>query len=92
MTLKFLQKMESQWPMTKIKLIWDFRGPHAEKTAAHHLVHLEAYFKLEQIHHEHLGQKNITDMHSTAYVVVNEPDVRKVRDALKPHRGELFSS
>ena len=84
--------MESRWPMTKIKLIWDFRGPHAEKTAAHHVVHLEEYFQIEKISQEHLGSTVLTDMHSIAHVVVNEPDLRKVRDALKPHRGELFSN
>ena len=26
--------------LEKIKLIWDFRGPVAEKTAQHHLKHL----------------------------------------------------
>lgn len=83
--------MDSQWPMTKIKLIWDFRGPNAEKTAAHHVSHLKEYFKLEKIPHEHLGKTKLNDMHHTAHVVVNEPDLRKVRDSLRPHRGELFS-
>ncbi|WP_340203352.1 hypothetical protein [Ascidiimonas sp. W6] len=77
--------------MTKIKLIWDFRGPNAKNTAKHHLAHLEDYFKIEKIHHEHLEQKLLNDMHAIACVVVNEPDVRTVRDALKPHRGQLFS-
>ena len=29
--------------MRKLKLIWDFKGPDSEKTAAHHLIHLDEY-------------------------------------------------
>lgn len=83
--------MKSQWPMTKIKLIWDFRGPNGQKTASHHTLHLEEYFKVENIHYEHLGTQELSEMHTIAHVVVNEPDLRTVRDALKPNRGVLFS-
>ncbi|XLS30343.1 hypothetical protein ACJD0Z_05805 [Flavobacteriaceae bacterium M23B6Z8] len=77
--------------MTKIKLIWDFRGPDAANIAAHHVLHLEEYFKIEQITYEHLGTQELSEMHTIAHIVVNEPDLRKVRDALKPNRGQLFS-
>ena len=29
--------------MRKLKLIWDFRGPDALKTAEHHEIHLKEY-------------------------------------------------
>ena len=33
----------------KIKLIWDFRGPVAAKTAEHHEIHLKEYIILEKL-------------------------------------------
>ena len=35
--------------MRKIKLIWDFRGEAAAKTAEHHLIHLNEYLENEKI-------------------------------------------
>lgn len=76
--------------MRILKLIWDFRGPNALKTAAHHEVHLKEYIKLEQLPIELTGVKPINDMHSIAYLVVSENLMKPIRDALKPHRGELY--
>ena len=33
--------------MEKIKLIWDFRGPHGKNTATHHEKHLKEFFEIE---------------------------------------------
>nr|WP_047419424.1 hypothetical protein [Cellulophaga sp. Hel_I_12] len=79
--------------MTKkmIKLIWDFRGPAAHKTAEHHEIHLKEYSNAEQLIHRITGHKDLNDMHSIAYVVVDESEMIPVRDALKPHRGELYT-
>jgi hypothetical protein len=33
----------------KIKLIWDFRGPTAAKTAEHHEIHLKEYSAIEKL-------------------------------------------
>jgi len=33
----------------KIKLIWDFRGPTAKKTAEHHTIHLKEYIESEEL-------------------------------------------
>ena len=76
--------------MRILKLIWDFRGPNALKTAEHHEVHLKEYIKLEQLSIELTGVKPINDMHSIAYLVVSENLMKPIRDALKPHRGELY--
>lgn len=76
--------------MRILKLIWDFRGPNALKTAEHHEVHLKEYIKLEQLPIELTGVKPINDMHSIAYLVVSENLMKPIRDALKPHRGELY--
>lgn len=76
--------------MKKIKLIWDFRGPAAAKTAEHHEKHLKEYIAIEKLPLDITGYKDITDMHSIAWMAVTEEYMISVRDALKPHRGELF--
>lgn len=75
----------------KIKLIWDFRGPAANKTAEHHEIHLKEYITIEGIALNITGFTQINDMHSIAFMVVEETDMISVRDALKPHRGEIYS-
>jgi len=74
----------------KIKLIWDFRGPAAAKTAEHHEIHLKEFIAIEKLPLNITGFDALTDMHSIAYMVVTDEYMINVRDALKPHRGELF--
>lgn len=76
----------------KIKLIWDFRGSVAEKTAEHHEIHLKEYLKTEQLPFTITGFEVINELHAIAYMVVSEEKMIQVRDALKPHRGEIFLS
>ncbi|MFB9052888.1 hypothetical protein ACFFVB_07325 [Formosa undariae] len=78
--------------MRQLKLIWDFRGPHALKTAEHHEVHLKEYIKSENLNISITGFSTITDMHAIAYLVLNELEMKPVRDALKPHRGQVYVS
>ncbi len=75
-----------------IKLIWDFRGEVAEKIAEHHEIHLKEYILAEKLLPNITGFQKITDMHAIAYMVVEEANMIAVRDALKPHRGEVYSS
>ncbi len=74
----------------KIKLIWDFRGSGADKTAEHHEKHLKEYVLLESLELDITGHKVFSDLHSIAYLVVRENKMVQVRDALKPHRGEIY--
>lgn len=76
----------------QIKLIWDFRGPAASKTAQHHEKHLKEYIAIEKLAFNCTGCKNINDMYSIAFLVVEEQEMLKVRDALKPHRGEVYDN
>ena len=76
----------------QIKLIWDFRGPAAEKTAEHHEIHLKEYILLEKLPLDITGFKGINDMHAIAFMVVEKENMIAVRDALKPHRGEVYSN
>jgi hypothetical protein len=72
----------------KLKLIWDFRGPASAKTAEHHEIHLKEYIAIEKL------PLNITGFEarnaSYRFMVVTDEHMVQVRDALKPHRGELY--
>lgn len=76
----------------KIKLIWDFKGPNAKKTAAHHEKHLKEYIALENIEQRITGYQQVSDVHSIAFMVVGEAEMITVRDALRPHRGAVYES
>ena len=76
--------------MRKLKLIWDFRGPDACKIAEHHEIHLKEYIQLEKLSITITGFEVLNDLHSIAYLVVNEVDMKPIRDALKPHRGQVY--
>lgn len=75
--------------MRKIKLLWDFRGPDALETAKHHTIHLKEFAAIENLPFHEIDIKELNPMLCTAFITVNEPDMKIVRDALKPHRGEL---
>ncbi len=75
----------------KIKLIWDFKGEVSAKTAEHHEIHLKEYIKSEEISLNITGFEVINQMHAIAFMVVSEENMILVRDALKPHRGEVYS-
>jgi len=75
----------------QIKLIWDFRGLVATKTAEHHEIHLKEFIILEKLAIDITGFEQINEMHSIAFMVVNEENMIFVRDILKPHRGELYN-
>lgn len=74
----------------KIKLIWDFRGPAAAKTAEHHEKHLQEYITLEELDIKITGFKHIDEVYSYAFMVTEESNMIALRDALKPHRGEVY--
>jgi len=75
----------------RIKMIWDFRGQAAEKTAEHHEIHLKEYIVVEKLPLNITGFQIINDMHAIAFMVVERENMIAVRDALKPHRAEVFS-
>lgn len=75
----------------KIKLIWDFRGPDAAKTAEHHEIHLKEYITIEKLHLNITGFEIKSEMHAIAFMVVTDENMISVRDALKPHRGEIYN-
>lgn len=76
--------------MQNIKLIWDFRGSTSAKTAEHHEVHLKDYIVAQRLQLNITGFNEFDEMHAIAFMVVTENEMIGVRDALKPHRGEVF--
>jgi hypothetical protein len=74
----------------EIKLIWDFRGPASAKTAEHHEIHLKQYIAIEKLSPNITGFETFGEMHAIAFIVVTNENMIQVRDALKPHRGEIF--
>lgn len=76
--------------MRQIKLIWDFRGEASAKTAEHHEIHLKEYISIEKLPLNITGFEIKNEMHAIAFMVVTDENIISVRDALKPHRGEVF--
>lgn len=74
----------------KIKLIWDFRGPTSAKTAEHHEIHLKEFIIAENLPLNITGFEVYNEMQAIAFMVVTDENMIAVRDALKPHRGEIF--
>ncbi len=74
----------------KIKLIWDFRGPTAAKTAEHYEKHLQEYIFHEELKFDTTGFTHLSDVHSIAFLVVAEFEMVQARDDLRPHRGEVY--
>jgi len=61
--------------MSKLKLIWDFRGADASKIAQHHEIHLQDYIRLEQLENQETGFEDLSDIHSIAYMVINKNEM-----------------
>jgi len=89
--LRELKAKNTYFMSRKIKLIWDFRGPAAQKTAEHHVIHLKEFIAIEKTNLNITGCQDFNDLYSIAFMVVDEVEMIAVRDALKPHRGEVYS-
>jgi len=71
----------------RIKLIWDFRGVAAAKTAEHHEKHLKEFIAIEALKNNSAGHEHINEMCSLAYMLIDENQILQLRDTLKPHRA-----
>jgi len=74
----------------KIKLIWDFRGPTAEKIAAHHVVHLKDFIRIEKMKFNIAGVEKLSEMHWSAFMVISKEEMEPLKKALKPHRAQAY--
>jgi len=75
----------------KIKLIWEFRGPTAEQTAKHHVIHLNDYIEIEKLNLKQTAVETVSEFSASAYMIIEESDMQKVKAALKPHRGQYYN-
>jgi hypothetical protein len=71
----------------RLRLIWDFFGPDAERTALHHRVHVETFAQRERVSGATSGADAGNDGHWMAWLVVDASEVDRVRRALRPQRG-----
>lgn len=78
--------------MRQLKLIWDFKGPDGAKTAQHHAIHLKEFTQANHYDHLITGSEVLHEMHAIAYMIVPEDEMASLRDALKPHRGQVYSA
>lgn len=74
----------------QIKLIWDFRGPDSAETAEHHEIHLKEYIVAMNLSPNITGLEIFDKMYAICFMVVTDETMIQVRDALKPHRAEVY--
>lgn len=72
-------------------MIWDFRGPASQKIAEHHEIHLKDYARIEKIEPVITGCTIVSEMHAIAFIVVDESIMTQTKEALKPHRGQVYN-
>lgn len=85
MPVLIAQKMEE-----RIKLIWDFHGPNAARTAEHHVKHLTEFAKSEGLGNTLHFTEEITPLHHIAVLVVEKALMNSLRERLKPSRGQVY--
>lgn len=82
--------MSTQQLPDKLKLIWDFRGPAAHKTAEHHEEHLKEYIQMEKTEFEITGIEKLNEMHTLVFMVIAKEEMEKIKLALKPQRAQAW--
>ena len=75
----------------QVKLIWEFRGPNAELTAKHHILHLKEYMNLEKIMYSKIDYVILDEFKTYAFIIVSEIHMQKIRTDLKPHKGQYYT-
>lgn len=75
----------------KIKLIWEFRGPTAEQTAKHHVIHLKEYMQIEKYEYTEANHTVLSEFSALAFLITNEEYLQKLRTDLKPNKGQYYT-
>ena len=73
----------------KIKLIWEFRGNDSKSFAEHHTNHLKEFAEKENLILKETECRELAEDYWIACLIVSEPEMIKVRDALRPQRAQL---
>ena len=75
----------------KIRLVWDFRGEDALKTAEHQLSHIVEFMIKKDVSYLDKSSEKISNLHSICSIIINESDLDFIKKRLKPHRGFLVN-
>ena len=75
----------------KIRLVWDFSGADALKTAKHQLTHLVEFMIKEDISYLDKSSEQISELHYICSIIIKESDLDLVKKILKPHRRFLVN-
>ncbi|EDM43161.1 hypothetical protein SCB49_11819 [unidentified eubacterium SCB49] len=75
----------------RIKLLWDFKGPNAQKTAEHHVIHLDEFIVSEKINDSFTQVQTINPNHTVAEMIVPNQYMKDLKVRLKPTRGQLYN-
>jgi Mn-containing catalase len=70
-----------------MKLLWDFFGPHAERTASHFKTHLEQFLSQHALTGLTTGLESAGDGHKAAYCVAQGDALEKLKASLRPNRA-----
>jgi len=84
-----LQRFKLDILERKIKLIWDFRSVDALQIATNHNQDITVFTLKNRIKTYNVGFEMLSEYHSISFVVVDESNMIKLRDALKPQRAEV---
>jgi hypothetical protein len=76
----------------KAKLVWNFSGEGALKTAEHHLIHLKEYAEREKVEVIEFGTQKQSEFTAIAFMIVTKDLAASLRVSLKPHQGFLVDS
>ena len=71
------------------KLVWNFSGEGALKTAEHHLIHLKEYCQREKVEVLEFGTEKSNDFLALSFMMVDKELASSLRVSLKPHQGFL---
>ena len=71
----------------KVKLTWNFSGNDSKKIADHFLIHLNEYIKHNDIIFFDMSVHILNEFSSTAYIIINQENLIKIRDDLRPHQA-----
>ena len=71
------------------KLVWNFSGEGALKTAEHHLIHLKEYCQREKVEVLEYGTQQQNDFSALSFMIVDKDLATSLRVSLKPHQGFL---
>ena len=75
----------------KIRLVWDFRGEDALKTAEHQLTHIVEFMIKKDVSYLDNSSEQISNLHSICWIIIKESDLDFIKKRLKPHRGFLVN-